>query len=340
MSKKANPVAIGSFVIGAIVLIVAGVVVFSSSQLFTTTHIAVAIFPEAVAGLKIGNPVEFRGVRVGSVKDIKIMYDAENRTFAVPVYLEIQSGVMIGADLKKMKPVKSGKKWADELRSLIKQGLKAQLDLQSLVTGQLMVTLDFHPGTPAKILSLDKRYLEIPTIPSTMSRMMGMLQKIPLEKLARKAIEVLDDIGSLASSPDLKNTLKSASLAAEDARKLLEGVNRQVQPLSESAQATLDELRQAVGAVEKQLNLTLGHISTLSQDVDRQVDPLGDSATAALNAARSAFKSVDGLIGRDSVTRADLENTLQELAGAARSLRILADYLEQHPDALIKGKGY
>jgi paraquat-inducible protein B len=340
MSKKANPVAIGSFVIGAIVLIIVGVMVFSSGRLFTTTHTLVAIFPETVKGLKVGNPVEFRGVRVGSVKDIKIMYDAKTRSIAVPVYMEIQSGVMIDADLKQMKPVRSGKKWAADMSSLIDKGLRAQLDLQSVVTGQLVVTLDFFPGTPAKMVRLDKRYVEIPTMPSTMSRMMGMLQKLPLDQLAQKAISVLDGIDSLARSPELKNTLQSASMAALDARKLLEGISVKVQPLADSAQTTIIELRKAIGNIEQQLGRTLEQISALTRNVDRQVDPLARSATGALKEARSAFKSVDGLIGKDSVTRADLENTLQELAGAARSLRILADYLEQHPDALIKGKGY
>lgn len=340
MSKKVNPVAIGSFVIGAILLMVIGVMVFSSGQLFTTTHTLVAVFPETVKGLQIGNPVEFRGVRIGSVKDIKILYDASDQSVAVPVYMEIISGVMMGTDLKQMKPIRSRRKWAEEMRSLIQQGLRAQLDLQSVVTGQMVVTIDFHPGTPARQVKVDRRYLEIPTVPSTMSRMMGMLQKIPIDKLAQKALGVLDNLARLSGSPELKNTLKNANLAVEEARKLLAGISTKVDPLSHSAQATLDEVRQAVGAIEKQLDLTLAHISDLSRDVNRQVDPLAKSARGALDQARSAFRSVDNLIGKDSPTRSDLENTLQELAGAARSLRILADYLEQHPDALIKGKGY
>jgi paraquat-inducible protein B len=63
--------------------------------------------------------------------------------------------------------------------------------------------------------------------------------------------------------------------------------------------------------------------------------------TEALKSADSAFKSINDLVGKRSPTRADLDYTLKELAGAARSLRVLADYLEQHPDALLKGKtGY
>jgi paraquat-inducible protein B len=85
---------------------------------------------------------------------------------------------------------------------------------------------------------------------------------------------------------------------------------------------------------------TLDDYGKLARHVDAKVDSLSNSAIAAMDAAKSAIKSIDGLVGEDSPTRADLDTTLQELSGAARSLRILADYLEQHPDAIIKGKGY
>jgi paraquat-inducible protein B len=81
-------------------------------------------------------------------------------------------------------------------------------------------------------------------------------------------------------------------------------------------------------------------IGKLARHVDGQVDPISKSVTETLKSVDSAFKSIDELVGKRSPTRADLENTLKELAAAARSLRVLADYLEQHPDALIKGKSF
>jgi paraquat-inducible protein B len=107
-----------------------------------------------------------------------------------------------------------------------------------------------------------------------------------------------------------------------DARKLLNNVNGKVKPLSDSAVTTMKDF------------------SKLARHVDTKVDPLSKSVTEAMKAVKSAFKSIDELVGKDSSTRDDLENTLKELSGAARSLRVLADYLEQHPDALLKGKSY
>lgn len=177
-------------------------------------------------------------------------------------------------------------------------------------------------------------------MPSNMSRMLDMLENFPLKRLAQKGLNVLDAIDGLARSPELKGLLKQANLAVKDAQTILDDISTTVQPLSDSAKQTLDELRMTVAAMGKQLNLTLKHVSDLSINVNRNVQPLSQSALNALNEAKSAFATVDNLMGSDSVTRANLDEALRQLAGASRSLRILAQYLEQHPDALIKGKGY
>ena len=106
-----------------------------------------------------------------------------------------------------------------------------------------------------------------------------------------------------------------------DARKFVDNVDKEVKPLAGKAKSALDD------------------IGRLARDVDARVDPLAKSVNDALSAVKSAFRSIDDLVGKDSPTRADLDSTLKELSGAARSFRVLADYLEQHPDALLKGKG-
>ena len=338
--KKANPVVIGSFVIGAIILLIIGIMVFSSGKLFTRTHTMVAVFPGAVKGLQVGNSVEFRGVRIGSVKEIKVLYDSETSSVVVPVYMEIVPETMMGTDLQKLQATGSDEKWRTEINSLIKAGFRAQLDMQSVVTGQMVVALDFQPGTSAKLVGVDERYPEIPTRPSIITTLLDTLQKLPMEELLAKLVGTIDGINDLVHSQEIVDILNNANLATQDVRKLLARVSDQVQPLSDSTRATLNEAQQTIAALEKQLSRTLDQASTLLQDVDNKVNPLSKSATTAMNAAGTAFKSVDDLVNRDSVIRADLESTLKEIAAAAHSLRILTDYLERHPDSLIKGKGY
>jgi len=345
--KKANPAVIGSFVTGAIVLVVAGVMVFSSGKLFTHTFTLVTVFPDTVKGLQVGNAVVFRGVRIGSVKEIKILYDKSVASVVVPVYLEIVSGTIVGVDLKKLQDPKFENEWKAEIDNVIRAGLRARLEIQSIVTGQMAVSLDFSPDTPAKLTGVDTRYTEIPALPSVLTRLTDMFKKFPLEKITQELNRMLSGVNHLLYSRDMQNMLHNASLAARKAHELISGISDRVQPLSDSAQMMLAETRQAIRSIEKQLNRTLKHIATLSQNVNSKVNPLSKSAISALDEAGTVFKrtevlvgSADDLIGQDSVTRAELESTLQELAGAARSFRILANYLEQHPNALIRGKGY
>lgn len=338
--KKANPVVIGSFVIASLILFVVGVLVFSSGKLFTRTHILVAVFPGAVKGLRVGNPVEFRGVRIGSVKDIKLLYDEKNSKVVVPVYLDIDTSMIMGIDHQKLRVHNSDKKWRSDLIALIDAGLKAQLDMQSLVTGQMLVTLDFRPDVPVKMTAVDQQYLEIPTIPSIVTTIVETLKELPLEDMVNKLAGAADGINRLINSRKVLDILNNTNLAIVKAHELLENISAQVQPLSGSASATLSEIRLAISRLEKQSNLTLKQFSTLSQNLDHSLNKTLDSADSAFKSADVSFKSADDFINPDSPLRADFEDALAELSAAARSFRILTEYLERHPDSLIKGKKF
>ena len=323
MSKPVSSTAVGAFVIGALILIVVAVLLFSSGNLFTQTYHAVAVFPGNVKGLSVGASVEMRGVRIGSVKSISILMDKKSKSVTVPVHLEIIRNSMKDMSfLDLSSDALSQKEWALEVNSLIKAGLKAQLSLKSMVTGQLVVDVDFHPDAPINFTHIDTRYPEIPTVETITDRMINQLQNLPLPELVSQAVRLLNNLDQLVSSQEVKDTLKNIKLVTQDAHKLLTNVDAQVKPLSTSAQSTL------------------GDISSLARNVDGQVQPVSASAIAALDEAKTALNSVDDLVGKDSATRADLENALNELSKAANSIRTLTTYLEQHPEALIKGKGY
>ena len=150
MSKPANKTLIGVFVIGAIVLAIIAVIIFGSGKFFAEKMPLVMYFEGSVAGLNVGSPVMFKGVKVGVVKDIVLRFDSNNISFLIPVYAEL--------DPKRFHVIG---KIADETeldKELIKRGLRARLELQSMVTGQLMVDLDFYPDKPAKLVGLDKGY--------------------------------------------------------------------------------------------------------------------------------------------------------------------------------------
>jgi paraquat-inducible protein B len=317
MAKQANRKIIGGFVVIAVGILAASIVIFGSGDWFKESIKYVLYFEESVKGLNVGLPVLYRGFPVGEVKRVVIRADMKNLKDFILVYVEIYPGsVVVVTEDKKFDH------WKDRMSDLIDRGLRAQLVPQSLITGQLAIEINNHPDTPVILKNIDKDYEEIPTIPSTLSKLEASLAKLDLTEISNRLIAVLASADRILKNPDIEASISELKGALVDARKLVNNVDEEVKPLSGKAQTTFDD------------------IGKLARHVDGQVDPLSQSVTETLRSVDPAFKSIDELVGKRSPTRADLENTLKELAGAARSLRVLADYLEQHPDALLKGKGY
>lgn len=344
MAKQANRKLIGGFVVIAVGIMAASVVIFGSGEFFKKKDSYVLYFEGSVKGLTVGSPVLFRGVEVGSVKSIVIRSYLKELKSYIPVIIEVYpERFEVIADVADIGAEK------ERIAKLIKAGMRAQLVSQSMITGQLMIEVDMRPGTPVVLrnLDLDKGYIEIPTIPSTMTRLIKSLKNVDLKEISAGLTSILASVDSLLKNPDIESILNELKGVLQDARGLVENVNSKVDPLTDNLNSTVSDAGKLMNDADRELkslivkaNATLSNFGKLAGDVDAKMDPLSKSAIAAMNAAKSAFKSFDGLVGKDSPTRADLDTTLQELAGAARSLRILADYLEQHPDALLKGKGY
>ena len=304
MSKPVNPTAVGGFVIGAIILIVIAVLVLSSGKIFSSTQIAVVVFPGNVKGLSIGSSVEIRGVRVGSVTDIQVLADMKTNKIIVPVYIEFRHDVIRNMRFETLADTITSVNWEDKMNSMISAGLRAQISMKSLVTGQMMIAIDYMPESPANLTNIDPRYPEIPTIETFTERTLEILQKIPLAEMADKTLDVLTHMDQFLTSQDLKDSVSNIKLLTAQAHK------------------------------------TLGDISTLTRNVNNQVQPLSGSAISALNRSTEALNSINDLVGKNSTTRVEMEKALSELAKAASSIRILTDYLQQHPETLLKGKGY
>jgi len=232
MSKKANKTLIGVFVLGAVTLLVLSLIIFSSGKYFRRTNKYVLFFDDSVKGLAVGAPVTFKGVKIGTVSDISLVYDPDTKFAIIPVIIETEP------DRIKDTPTR---RETSNMRFLINKGLRAQLETLNFLTGQLAVTLDFFPDKPARFRDLMKKYPEIPTVPSPLGELQKNIGEIPLKEI----------------SLDLQASMRSLSIA-----------------LKESSETIIF----------------------------------------------------------------DVENMLREITEAARAVRLLVEYLEQHPEALIKGK--
>ena len=128
MSKQANTKLIGGFVVGAIGLTVAGILLFGSGKFFSHEKPFVLFFNESVKGLSIGSPVDFKGVKVGEVTDIKIILDKKDLSLGIPVFIKIDPRkISYGASVNDMMKVVEEKLKGREkfVELLIDNGLRA-----------------------------------------------------------------------------------------------------------------------------------------------------------------------------------------------------------------------
>jgi phospholipid/cholesterol/gamma-HCH transport system substrate-binding protein len=179
MLKLTNTKVVGTFVLGALALVVIAIVLFGGGALFRPTQRAVVYFQGSVSGLSVGAPVAFRGVQVGSVADIILEMNAKTGSATMPVYLEF--------DPRKVTWIGGTRLTSKGWREAIENGLRAQLVTQSLITGQLIVQLDFFPGTPATLVGEDKSVREIPAIQSQIEQVKEAILSLPLRDIAQEA---------------------------------------------------------------------------------------------------------------------------------------------------------
>jgi paraquat-inducible protein B len=309
MAKQANRMMIGGFVVLAVILMAASLVIFGSGKFFKKTVQCVLYFDESVKGLSVGAPVLFQGVQIGSVTSIVLQID--------PAKLQPQIPVIIEFEPEKFKVRAEDRKVPRDPRKniarLIDQGLRAQLAMQSFITGQLLIEIDFHPGTPVSLKSLDPDYIEIPTIPSTTARLAQTFDKLDLDELKKNLESTLAGIDRFINSPEMNASLRSLNDMLQNATKLVARVDRQVDPLAA-------DLKKSVSDIGK-----------LARNTDAKLGPLETGLDKTMSSAR-------GVISEDSPLMVELQNTLKELSAMSRSLRQLADYLEQHPESVIRGK--
>ncbi|MBM4293864.1 MAG: MCE family protein [Deltaproteobacteria bacterium] len=311
MAKQANRMMIGVFVVIAVIIMAASLVVFGSGKFFKKTNKYILYFDESVKGLSVGAPVLFQGVQVGSVVSIVIQTDLEKMKTYIPIIIEVEPEKfnVDEEDRKKLGATKP-------VTKLIEKGLRAVLAMQSLITGQLVIELDFFPDSPLCYPPprIDKDYIVIPTCQSTSQRLANALEKLDLEGLKKNLESTLAGVDRFVNNPDLAAGIRALKDTLQDASKLVTRVERQVDPLA-------DDLKKTVKDIGK-----------LARDTDAKVAGLTTSLDKTMSAAR-------GVISEDAPLIVELQNTLKEISAMGRIFRQFADYLEQHPEVLIRGKG-
>ena len=324
---------IGAFVVGAVVLAVVAIVLFGSGKFFRKTDTWFTFFEGSVKGLNVGSPVLFRGVQVGQVTDIIVGFDAIALEVFIPVIFEI--------DPEKFTDIGTRVKTSDEemQRALVSSGLRAQLAMQSLVTGQLLINLDFFPNTPAKLHGVDKfidmlhfkPWWEIPSVPTPLQELEKALSEINIKEITDDVRRAMDGIAKLATSPDLHEGIGVLKQTLIDVQKLARNMDSRIGPLATSFDQTLVEARAGIGDARKLMNEQAPALVS-------KIKKAAESATTALDQANLTLKSIEGVAEEGTQLRHEVSAALKEISAAARSVRVLSDFIEQHPDALLRGR--
>ena len=329
MSKPVNKTLIGAFVVGAIALIVSAILLFGSGRFFRDVDHWVAFFPGSVRGLNVGSPVVFRGVQVGQVTQIIVNFDASQLSVSIPVIFETDPnrfrsvGPEVVADDREMH------------KALIQRGLRAQLQMTSLVTGQLAINMDFFPDRPgnmmgekavkrAKLGDRLEPWWEIPTISAGLQDLEQALGEIDFKDLADDFRRAMDGIAKLASSPELHASIGELKQTLIAVKELARHVDSKVEPLTASLDQTLVDVRAGIGDARQ----------LMATDIK---DALKSARTALDNANRT-LASIENLADEGTQLRHEISAVLTEVSAAARSVRVLADFIEQHPDAVLRGR--
>lgn len=332
MSKKSNPVMIGSFVLGAVALVAIAVATFGGSELLKQKVYYIIYFDGSVKGLKVGSNVLFRGVRIGYVKDILMVVDVDTLAFRTPAIIEIipdkltlvRDGIRVeGAEAERL-----------SMGEMIEAGLRAQLGVESFVTGQLVIELDFHENQPAIYRGVRVPYPEIPSIQSDIQQVLSRIQRffsdleqtIDIDQVLRNVERTVAGIEKIVNSPDVEESLS--------------GLNRLVN--SQDTQALPSDIRSAAGEVKT----AFADVRKVVHQADGKIEPVFEqleSASVKLDEALAGFsrvtKAAEDQLSKDSGLSYQLVKTLSEAEKAARAIRVFLDYMERHPEALIKGKG-
>ncbi len=332
MSKKANPTVIGGFVVVAVALLATGVALFGGKELFVTRNEYVAYFEEGTKGLRVGANVLMNGVRIGYVTEIALLVDTQSLNTLTRVNLELLPNTYIqtmeGVPVAEGLQVSIGHEWL-----IYKAGLRAQLDIESFITGQLLVELSFRPNTLVELRGVNTEYPEIPTIRSNLQELLQNIgdwvsdvqSEIDVGEIARRIESVLKGLDELAHSGDLRESLTGLNSLLND---------ETMQGLSESLVAALADLQVTLDEASRLFRAAEGDIDSLVADLKPAITRL----TAALVEAESMLAAARVQLDGTSPQVYQLESTLRELEGAAIAIREFFDYLERNPEALIRGK--
>ena len=322
MSKKINTTSIGLFIVIGVALGVTGLLLFSSSKLFSPTLDRIVYFNQSLNGLNEGAPVKYRGVTIGSVKRVMVQFNQAPDDTAMPVIIEVERKLLI----RRVGTSSLDLFTNTSPEQFVRMGLRASLQTESLVTGVLYIDLRLNPKAPPAVFhELTGDYVELPTEQTQMQELMANLGNLDIKSIQTNLNALLIKLDTAVTSLHLAD--------------IHDGVTNLVASIN--GLVTDPDITNALAA----LRPTIEQYRLVGAKLDSRIDPLADSITNSLAGADRALGQIRGagenlrtLLAPDSPLRDNLDQALQQLSGAAQSISTLAEFLKQHPNALIASR--
>lgn len=317
MSEKPQAVAIGAFVMGALLIAVSTIIFALGTGFGKERSTVVMVFEGSVKGLTIGAPVALRGVQIGQVTDIELILDADT----------VELIMLVEAELRGENVRRTGTNAESLTEELISRGLRAQLNTQSILTGLLYIQLDFHPDSELILAQIDSPHLQIPTIPTELERLTRKLESIDFAKVASDLEATAEGINSFVTS----DAFQALPDQLQDTLASLSGLSEQLQTQLASTGPRLDAVLDGAAVT---VNTANEELPELSEMVSRNLEVLEQ----AILAFEEGMQGIDDLVDHDSATMYELNRTLRDLSQAGRALEQLGRALEEQPESLIRGR--
>lgn len=317
-SHKNTSFAIGAFIVGALVLVFIALLFFSGGQLFSPKKRVIMYFEGSVQGLQVGAPVKLKGVVLGEIIDIQINFENNGQPLMTAVT----------ADMVMARISRKGTEVGGEfLTEAIQDGLRAQLNFQSFLTGLLYVELDFFPDTPLQLYNFQDDFLELPTIATDFEEISKNLQEMNVKGLIGNLDTLILQMNKIVASGSIQETIGSINHAALSIDKTAQHLDKEVSQLGNNLNATSIELTQILKTLNSQA-------PQLTQQLNQNLVALQKS----LDQFTQTAQTLNHTFSEDAPLVNQLNTTLQDISNSARAFRSLSETLEQEPEAIWRGK--
>ena len=291
----------------------------------------IMFFDSSIRGLNLGAPVEFKGIKVGSVLDMRLEFDNDSTSFRIPVLIEIEPQRIIE------RRVQGGAPSHQALKKLVERGLRARLQTGSLLTSQLFIELDMHPGSPVNLSGSDTPFPELPTLPTSnfgaitqsAEELLAKLNKVDIEEVTSVLVDTIKTANKTIHSAD--GAINSASALIEDPA-ILETIENVRIALENFKKVTQSE------AIED-IRVSLKSFKSIMAKIDKSnIQEAIDAGHLTLESLSQTLDKTSRVMEANSPIQYNLIELTREFEETARAIRSLVETLERNPQELIFGK--